>query len=88
MRRAQFRNSVQVSHEPLAQPDDELPSYDIDFIDFEAKEIEPDATGVNGARMVVDMWRNLYTLNFEHFEGPGGRTEPSVSTWLPTTPEG
>ncbi|MCA9687365.1 MAG: hypothetical protein KC457_34710, partial [Myxococcales bacterium] len=35
--------SFQVSHEPLAQPDDELPSYDIDFIDFEAKEIEPDA---------------------------------------------
>lgn len=51
------------------------------------KDIEPDATGVNGARMVIDMWRNLYTLNFEHFEGPGGRTEPSVSTWLPTTPE-
>lgn len=48
---------------------------------------DPKATGVNGARLVVDMWRSMYTLNFEHFEGPGGRTEPSVSTWLPTTPK-
>jgi hypothetical protein len=49
---------------------------------------DPRATGVNGARLVVDMWRSMYTLNFEHFEGPGGRTEPSVSTWLPTAPKG
>jgi hypothetical protein len=48
---------------------------------------DPKATGVNGARLVVDMWRSMYTLNFEHFEGPGSRTEPSVSTWLPTTPK-
>jgi hypothetical protein len=48
---------------------------------------DPKATGVNGARLIVDMWRSMYTLNFEHFEGPGGRTEPSVSTWLPTTPK-
>jgi hypothetical protein len=46
----------------------------------------PQATGVNGARLVVDMWRTMYTLNFEHFQGPGGRTEPSISTWNPTTP--
>jgi hypothetical protein len=31
------------------------------------------------------MWRNLYTLNYESFQGPGGRTEPSVSTWMPST---
>jgi len=48
---------------------------------------DPKATGVNGGRLVVDMWRTMYTLNFEHFEGPGGRTEPSVSSWLPTTPK-
>jgi hypothetical protein len=46
----------------------------------------PNAKGVNGARLIVDMWRSMYTLNFEHFQGPNGRTEPSVSTWLPTTP--
>ena len=41
--------------------------------------------GVNAAKIVVDMWRNLYTLNYESFEGPGGRTEPSVSTWIPSS---
>jgi LBP / BPI / CETP family, C-terminal domain len=41
--------------------------------------------GVNAAKVVVDMWRNLYTLNYESFQGPGGRTEPSVSTWMPST---
>lgn len=49
--------------------------------------IEPRATGVNAAKLVVDMWRTMFTLNFEHFQGPGGRTEPSVSRWLPTTPK-
>ena len=47
---------------------------------------DPAATGVNGGRLVVDMWRRLYTLNFEKFLGPGDRTEPSISTWNPTTP--
>jgi LBP / BPI / CETP family, C-terminal domain len=41
-------------------------------------------TGVNAAKIVVDMWRNLYTLNYESFPGPDGRTEPSVSTWIPS----
>ena len=40
--------------------------------------------GVNAARIIVDMWRNLYTLNYESFQGPGGRTEPSVSPWIPS----
>lgn len=43
--------------------------------------------GVNGGRLVVDQWRNVYTLNFESFLGPGNRTEPSVSTWIPSTPD-
>lgn len=42
--------------------------------------------GVNGARMIVDQWRNLYTLNYEAILGPNNRTEPSVSTWIPSTP--
>ena len=41
--------------------------------------------GVNAAKIVVDMWRNLYTLNYESMLGPGERTEPSVSTWTPST---
>lgn len=46
------------------------------------------ATGVNAGRIAVDMWRNLFSLNFESFAGPGGRIEPSVSMWVPTTPTG
>lgn len=42
--------------------------------------------GVAAAKMVVDHWRNVYTLNYEMFQGPGGRTEPSVSQWTPSTP--
>jgi hypothetical protein len=41
--------------------------------------------GVAAARMVVDVWRSLYTLNFEKIV-VAGRTEPSVSQWLPSTP--
>ena len=44
--------------------------------------------GVNGARMIVDQWRNLYTLNFDAILGPNNRTEPSVSTWVPSAPKG
>jgi hypothetical protein len=42
-------------------------------------------TGLNAARIVVDIWRNVYALNFESFGGPRGRTEPSVSVWFPST---
>jgi hypothetical protein len=42
-----------------------------------------DYSGVNGARIVVDQWRNLYTLNYETILGPNNRTEPSVSIWIP-----
>jgi hypothetical protein len=36
--------------------------------------------------MVVDLWRNLYALNFQQIAGPGGRPEPSISEWIPSTP--
>jgi hypothetical protein len=60
-------------------------------VDYRLDIYQPDGTwlarttGLNAARIVVDMWRNLYTLNYESFAGPGGRTEPSVSTWIPST---
>ena len=38
--------------------------------------------GVNGAKIVADSWRRVYTLNYESFLGPAGRTEPSVSQWI------
>jgi uncharacterized protein YjbI with pentapeptide repeats len=43
--------------------------------------------GVNTAALTVDLWRNLYTLNYQKLLGPGGRTEPSVSEWVPYTPK-
>jgi hypothetical protein len=37
--------------------------------------------------MVVDLWRNLYALNFQQMAGPGGRPEPSISEWIASTPK-
>ena len=42
-------------------------------------------TGLAAARLHVDLWRNLFTLNYEIIPGTG-RTEPSVSQWIPSTP--
>jgi hypothetical protein len=45
---------------------------------------------VNAARLTVDFWRNVYTLNYEVLRLPNGGspdiTEPSVSLWVPTPP--
>ena len=42
---------------------------------------------VNAARLTVDFWRNVYTLNYEVLKLPNGAaadlTEPSVSLWTP-----
>jgi hypothetical protein len=47
-------------------------------------------TGVNAAKLAVDLWRNAYSLNFEQLRYPDGTlptvTEPSVSQWIPSTP--
>ena len=37
--------------------------------------------GVSAARLVVDQWRAVHTLNFELLVGPNQRPEPSVSMW-------
>jgi hypothetical protein len=58
----------------------------------------PDATGTsplsttlgfNAAKVTVDYWRNVYSLNYEVLSvngaiPPSGVTEPSVSQWIPT----
>ena len=45
-------------------------------------------SGVNAARLTVDYWRNVYTLNYELVtlpnNTPAGLTEPSVSLWVPS----
>lgn len=43
-------------------------------------------TGVNAARIAVDLWRNLFALSFDVLAGPGGRTEPTVAQWTPSPP--
>lgn len=48
----------------------------------------PGVVGVNVERITVDMWRTLFGLSFESLTGPGGRTEPSVTQWFPSTPDG
>jgi hypothetical protein len=48
--------------------------------------LEKPQTGVNAAKLTVDEWRSLFTLNYECFLGPGARTEPGVSVWIPSTP--
>ena len=40
--------------------------------------------GVAAARLAVDLFRNLYTLNYEPLAG-SPRVEPSLSQWLPVT---
>lgn len=54
---------------------------------------EPDGTflvstpGVAAAKIAVDLARSMFTLNWETLSGPGGRTEPTVSKWLPPPPD-
>jgi hypothetical protein len=47
--------------------------------------------GINAARLAVDFWRSVYTLNYEILRLPDGSipptlTEPSISLWLPPAP--
>jgi hypothetical protein len=52
---------------------------------------QPDGTflvqtkGVTAGKMVVSLWRDVYTLNYEQIAGPNG-PEPSVSKWMPSAP--
>ena len=49
--------------------------------------LQPEAPQyINAGRLESDEFRNLYTLNFEKITGSNGKTEPSVSRWVPTSP--
>jgi hypothetical protein len=41
---------------------------------------------VNAARLVVDQWRTVFTLDYDQLQGPAGRPAPTVSQWIPSTP--
>ena len=43
--------------------------------------------GLNAAGLAVDLWRNVYTLNYQQISGPAGRPEPSISEYTPSTPK-
>lgn len=70
-----------------------MSQYRLDLYHPDQSDNQPIATtlGVNAARLTVDLWRNVYTLNYEALSLPGGGpppsglTEPSVSQWTPCT---
>jgi len=37
--------------------------------------------GVNAARITVDSWGRVYTLNYETIPGPNDHVGPSISEW-------
>ncbi len=41
---------------------------------------------VSAGKIALDIWRNMFSMNYEAILGPGNRTEPSVSQWTPTPP--
>jgi len=45
-------------------------------------------TGVAAGKIAVDKWRNVYSLNYQKMIGENGVTEPTVSEWIPSTPQG
>lgn len=63
--------------------------YQLDIYHPQQSNSQPIATttAINAARLVVDFWRNVYTLNYEVLTLPNGSsadlTEPSVSLWTP-----
>jgi hypothetical protein len=62
-------------------PGSDMSQYRMDIYDRDGNFVTR-TTGVPAARLVVDKFRNVYTLNFELITGPNQRPEPSVSTWV------
>jgi hypothetical protein len=63
--------------------------YRLDIYHPQQTDTNPISTthNINAARLTVDFWRSVYTLNYEVLQLPGGAaaglTEPSVSLWTP-----
>lgn len=56
--------------------------YNLDLYTPEGEHLA-NTNGVTAARLIVDYWRNVHTLNREIMSGINGRTEPTVSRWIP-----
>jgi hypothetical protein len=61
---------------------DAVSDYRLDLYSSDGKYLTG-TPGVNAARIAVDSAGNLYTLDYAHLLGPGGRTEPVLSVWTP-----
>ncbi len=63
--------------------------YYLDIYHFQQSGTTPVSrtVGFNAAKVTVDYWRNVYSLNYEvlmqNGSIPNGVTEPSISQWLP-----
>jgi hypothetical protein len=60
-------------------------SYDMDIY-TPAGAFLATTTNINVAKLAVDLFRNVFTLNFETIQPVGGLTQPSISEWIPSTP--
>jgi len=58
--------------------------YALDVYDLSGKWVST-TTGVNAARISVDAWRNLYTLDYDVLYGPHAAPQPSIRIWRPIT---
>jgi hypothetical protein len=75
----------------LSRADNDVHRLDIYHAEQAATTPICSTTGINAARLAVDFWRSVYTLNYEVLRLPDGSipatlTEPSISLWLPPAP--
>jgi len=64
------------------------PEYRLDIYEPTGQPLNETQPGVNVAKITVDQWRSMWSMNLDKFLGPGGRTEPGISGWIPSTPQG
>lgn len=75
-----------------ATPTDQ-PNYQVTAEDYRLDIYDPQGTfvsrtsGIAAAKMALDKWRNVYSLNYQMLVGANDYTEPTVSEWIPSTPE-
>jgi hypothetical protein len=60
----------------------QVSSYRVDLYDPSGQKVST-TQNVNAARIAVDLWRNLYTLDYTLLEGPQGASIPSIRVWSP-----
>ena len=75
----------------LSSGDNDVHRLDIYHAEQAGKTPICSTVGINAARLAVDFWRSVYTLNYEVLRLPDGNipatlTEPSISLWVPPAP--